>query len=97
MENKAEDEIRRRWEQEARESMEREQEAAQRPKKRARAIAYRNNTDDILKDVDLGALLEGAENRSAGSVETKSKARRTPRAQAKGRITEVTEEEDYVE
>jgi hypothetical protein len=40
MENKAEDEIRKRWEQEAKDKTEREEEAAQRPRKRPRAIGY---------------------------------------------------------
>ncbi|KAF2628642.1 hypothetical protein BU25DRAFT_317645, partial [Macroventuria anomochaeta] len=41
MENKAEDEIRKKWEQEAKDKVEREEETAQRPKKRPRAIEYR--------------------------------------------------------
>ena len=44
MENKAEDEIRKKWEQEAKDKARREEEAAQRPKKRPRAIGYQNDT-----------------------------------------------------
>lgn len=43
MENKAEDEIRKKWEQEAKDKAQREEEEAQRPKKRPRAIGYRND------------------------------------------------------
>ncbi|KAF2025888.1 hypothetical protein EK21DRAFT_20227, partial [Setomelanomma holmii] len=40
MENKTEDEIRTRWEQEAKDKAERDEEAKQRPTKRVRAIEY---------------------------------------------------------
>lgn len=40
MENKAEDEIRKRWEQEAKEKAQQEQEANKRPRKRMREIEY---------------------------------------------------------
>ena len=40
MENKAEDEIRKRWEQEASEKAQRDQEANKRPRKRLREIEY---------------------------------------------------------
>ena len=43
MENKAEDEIRKKWEQEAKDKAQREEEEAQRPRKRPRAIGYRND------------------------------------------------------
>ncbi|KAJ8114892.1 hypothetical protein OPT61_g3346 [Boeremia exigua] len=77
MENKAEDEIRKKWEQDARENAEREQEAAQRPKKRPRAIAYRNDADAVMKDLELEALLDGGAEKSTKAKGGAGKARRT--------------------
>ena len=99
MENKAEDEIRKKWEQEAKDKAEREEEAAQRPKKRPRALEYRNDADNVMNDLEIGALLDGTADRSRSAARTKGsvmKARRAAGTRAKSRITELTEEEGEV-
>lgn len=99
MENKAEDEIRKKWEQEAKDKAERQEEAAQRPKKRPRAIGYRNDVDDAMNDLELGALMDGTTDRSRNNAKTRGGAAKTRRAagtRAKSRITELTEEEEEV-
>ncbi|UPX15230.1 uncharacterized protein EKO05_0005687 [Ascochyta rabiei] len=96
MENKSEDEIRKKWEQEAKDKVAREEEAAQRPKKRPRAINY---LDDADKTNDLLKLLEVTPERSRSATRTRGgvvKSRRAAGTRAKSRITELTEEEEDV-
>lgn len=64
MENKSEDEIRKRWEQEARDRAEQEEGVQQRPKKRVRAIEY------AAEDAGKGARKMGraAATRARGKV-----------------------------
>lgn len=99
MENKAEDEIRKKWEQEAKDRAEQDSEAVQRPKKRPRAIGYRNDADDVMNGLELGELLEGAAGKVRISAKAKvgaPKGRRAAGTRAKSRVTEVTEEEEEV-
>lgn len=94
MENKTEDEIRKRWEQEAKDK-EDQQDTQPRPKKRLRAIEY-NNGDDTL---GLG-YPAGASTRGGKLPAVKPQARKPGRAagtRAKNRITELADEEDVVE
>ncbi|KAF9700302.1 hypothetical protein EKO04_001293 [Ascochyta lentis] len=96
MENKAEDEIRKKWEQEANDKAAREKEASQRPRKRLRAIDYQDNAD---KTGDLLKLLESMPDGSNDATRTTrgtTKPRRTAGTRAKSRITGFTEEEEEV-
>jgi hypothetical protein len=90
MENKAEDEIRKRWEVEAKEKAEREEEEVQqRPKKRVRTIEYNQDGDlDFgLTDGELDDLLptnaqprNNSKIREAGTLpQPKARARAAPR------------------
>lgn len=100
MENKAEDEIRKKWEQEAKEKTEREQEVTERPKKRPRAIGYLNNSEELMNNPGFGALLDGTAGKDRSAAKTKAGGPRTLRApggkRTKSRITELTEEEEEV-
>ena len=99
MENKAEDEIRKKWEQEARDKAEREEDAAQRPKKRPRAIGYRHDVLGAMSDLEIGALLDASADKGKGGAKAKAgatKSRRAAGTRAKSRITELTEEEEEV-
>ncbi|KAF1941339.1 hypothetical protein EJ02DRAFT_423172 [Clathrospora elynae] len=81
MENKTEDEIRKRWEVEAREKFERDEEAKQRPKKRVRAIEYSNETDDFF----------AKQQAQIDAPAPKRKPIRTAGAKAKSKITEIVD------
>ena len=98
MENKGEDEIRKKWQQEAKDEAKRDEEAAQRPKKRPRAIGYHNDADDVMNDLKLEALLGGTADRSRSATKTRgvTKTRRAGGSHAKSRPTELTEEEEDV-
>lgn len=99
MENKAEDEICKKWKQEAKEKADREEEAAQRPKKRLRSIGYRNDVEDEICDLRIKPFLEGTIDRSRSTVKTKvttGRLRRAAGAQAKSKITELTEDGEEV-
>jgi hypothetical protein len=95
MENKTEDEIRKRWEVEAKERAEREEEAQQRPKKRVRAIEY--NKDDGEPgpfDFDDRAFAQLKPKANAARKKTTARAAST---RAQNRITEVMDEEMILE
>ncbi|USP81628.1 hypothetical protein yc1106_08902 [Curvularia clavata] len=80
MENKMEDEIRKRWETEAKEKAEQSDKAQQRPKKRVRAIEYSRDDDDE-EDINaaINELLQGAKPRpKANAVSRKKPAMATP-------------------
>jgi anti-sigma factor RsiW len=93
MENKTEDEIRKRWEIEAKERTEREEEAQQRPKKRARAIEYNMENDELESLLDaitiqtLRPKLKPKKKATARKVSTR----------AKNSISEIMEENEVVE
>jgi hypothetical protein len=94
MENKAEDEIRKRWEQEAKDKADQDEAAQPRPKKRVRAIEYQSamvngglrntlcadNADNTTVTRGRGAVVKRP-NRSAAT-------------RARGKVTEVVGEED---
>jgi hypothetical protein len=93
MENKTEDEIRKRWEVEAKERAEREEEAQQRPKKRVRAIEY--SKDDggrglVFDDESVGPKPKA----NAARKKTTARAAST---RAQNRIPETMDEDMAVE
>ncbi|KAI4944032.1 hypothetical protein J4E91_008887 [Alternaria rosae] len=90
MENKTEDEIRKRWEVEAKERS--EQEVQQPPaKKRVRAIEY--NNEEGVEDIFNELLLQEARTKKAAP---KKKTGRAVGSRAKGKISEIVED-DVVE
>jgi hypothetical protein len=91
MENKTEDEIHKRWEVEAKERAEREEEAQQRPKKRVRAIEY--NKDD--KQLGLLSLLGQA--RKTSAAPKKKATARAASTRAQNRIAETMDDDMVVE
>jgi hypothetical protein len=92
MENKTEDEIRKRWEVEAKERAEREEEAQQRPKKRVRAIEYNRVTGEIDRAFD-DELLRGPKVNTA----RKKTTARAANTRAQNRISETMDEDMVVE
>lgn len=92
MENKEEDEIRKKWEQEARDRAAREEEAAQRSKKRPRTIGYQKSANDLGLESMLADRSRGATKSKRGST----KPLRAAETRAKSRITELTEEEEEI-
>lgn len=102
MENKAEDDVRKRWEQEEKDKADRDQEAQQRPKKRVRAIEYQNppgsifgaNTIEGVSDSSMGAAKAGGNRRGAAR-----KPARAAASKVRGKVSEVFEddEDDVIE
>jgi uncharacterized protein YjbJ (UPF0337 family) len=98
MENKTEDEVRKRWEQEAKDKADRDEETQQRPKKRVRAIEYQAATSSILGGNALGEALGFV----TGNTKTAAKGRRAPAktpgraaaAKARSRVTETADDEE---
>jgi hypothetical protein len=91
MENKTEDEIRKRWEQEAKDKAGREDEGQQRPKKRVRAIEYSAQT--IGDHLAVGVLGEyGTTTRGRGAVA--KKPGRAAAARSRKKVTGIVEDED---
>ncbi|KAJ4295628.1 hypothetical protein N0V90_007641 [Kalmusia sp. IMI 367209] len=112
MENKAEDEIRKRWEQEARDKAHHEQQVSDRPRKRLREIEY--GSGDVaasqVRSIENGMVTPDEETgsevgntRPAAKGKGKSGKKAAPTAlgrgsRAKGRITEIPEDvEEYIE
>lgn len=97
MENPADDETKKRWEQEAKDKAEREEEAARRPKKRPRAIGYRSNTEGALSDLRPESALA---DKGGGTTKGKGGQTKSRRAAAgmrtKDRITELTDDEEAI-
>lgn len=99
MENKTEDEIRKRWEQEAKDKAERDEEAQQRPKKRVRAIEYQQAPALLPDEGPDEALFGNANGKAAakGRGAHKKKAGCVAAGRAKGKVTEILEDgEDTV-
>ncbi|KAF2830851.1 hypothetical protein CC86DRAFT_379074 [Ophiobolus disseminans] len=99
MENKAEDEIKKRWEQEAKDKADREEEAQQRPKKRVRAIEYQQNPDQLQHDEmaeALGFPTAMGKTAAKGRLAAKKKTGggRVAAGKARGRVTEILEDEE---
>jgi hypothetical protein len=99
MENKIEDEVRKRWEQEAKDKADQEEEAAQRSKKRPRLLQitgakkHPGAFDDTGLDELLDLTMANSNPVAKGRAPAK-KPRRAAAAKAKGRVTEIVEEED---
>ncbi|KAF2853139.1 hypothetical protein T440DRAFT_487609 [Plenodomus tracheiphilus IPT5] len=100
MENRTEDEIRKRWEQEAKDKAENEDEIQQRPRKRVRAIEYSGRSGEALGDGDFNAALEAMSCNTRIATKTRAgaakKSGRTAGVKAKTKITELFEEDDIV-
>ena len=97
MENRVEDEIRKRWEQEAKDKAERDEETQQRPKKRVRAIEHQQAPGSIqngeLGDAfGFGSAYVNAATKGRGAP--RKKTLRVAAGRAKGKVTEILEEED---
>lgn len=97
MENKAEDEIRKRWETEEKERAERSDEARQRPKKRMRAIEYNRDDDDTELNRAISELMQGAKPKPKASVTTRKKPAKVAGARAKQKASEITDDDTVVE
>ncbi|KAF2449482.1 hypothetical protein P171DRAFT_427688 [Karstenula rhodostoma CBS 690.94] len=109
MENKEEDEIRKRWEQEARDKALREQrEGLDRPRKRPREIEYGrgNVTSSQVRTIEAGIVTpdeETASETGSARVVTKGKGKGGKAApqvskrgsRTKGKITEIPEDDEY--
>ncbi|PVH99577.1 hypothetical protein DM02DRAFT_564457 [Periconia macrospinosa] len=106
MENKAEDEIRKRWEQEASEKAQRDQEVNKRPRKRLREIEYTvasagaTATSGVLTPDDDTASEIGT-SKTRGGTKTKKVANRAlrtrkPKGDTLG-IAELMEDQDCIE
>ena len=109
MENPEEDEIRKRWENEAKEQEDR---VSARPRKRPRQLEYANgnmNTSNVrlLKNINSApddmSSLQFRDTTEAGSSNSKTKSKRpggravatrAAASRAQGRVTEVLDEED---
>jgi hypothetical protein len=90
MENKTEDEVRKRWEQEAKDKAGQEDEAQKRPKKRVRAIEYSEQAIGEHLVVGLGEY--GTAARGRGAVA--KKPGRAAAAKSRKKVTEIGEDED---
>jgi len=108
MENKQEDEIRKRWEQEAKNKQEREEGVAARPKKRLREIEYRIGDGGAgqARGLERGMLtLEGhvgdvgsSQGKAAGRGKGKKGAvGRTTRAKGRTVVMDADGDEEYIE
>lgn len=97
MENKTEDDVRKRWEQEAKDKADRDEETQHRPKKRVRAIEYQNapcsifgvNTIDGASGSSTGTTKAGGSRRGIAK-----KPARAAASKARGKVTEVFEDEE---
>ncbi|KAF2659903.1 hypothetical protein K491DRAFT_712199 [Lophiostoma macrostomum CBS 122681] len=113
MENKSEDDIRKRWENEAKEKQEQEDQKATRPRKRLRELEYNTAADRLgmgrLEEEDLSTLdARVADSAPAGTrsklklrktVSVKSTATRGAARKGNERVTELleAEEDDCIE
>lgn len=99
MENKTEDEIKKRWEQEAKDKADREEEAQQQPKKRVRAIEYQGNSG-IMQNDELEEVLgfHTANGKTVAKGRSAAKKRtgggRVAAAKARGKVTEILDDEE---
>src|SRR4051812_30790099 len=103
MENKAEDEIRKRWEREAKEKAETEDRMVERPRKRLRELEY--SSAGILNGFGVGlhpaseeesAVISRPKSKKASGKATQAARRGTTRT--RGKIMELTEEDsNFVE
>jgi hypothetical protein len=107
MENKAEDEIQKKWELEAKEKAEQERTLA-RPRKRLREIQYNGAGDmNMIESGQLTQVEQGEQtmssavrlpnSRSRASRGGKSTATRVAATRARGRVTEIVGDEDTVD
>ncbi|EMD97856.1 hypothetical protein COCC4DRAFT_200773 [Bipolaris maydis ATCC 48331] len=97
MENKTEDEIRKRWETEAKERAQQNDEAQQRPKKRVRAIEYNREDDEEDINQAIAELLQGAKSRPKASAVSKKKPGRVAGTKAKQKLNEILDDNTVVE
>ncbi|KAJ4371430.1 hypothetical protein N0V83_004647 [Neocucurbitaria cava] len=93
MENKDEDALRKRWEQEAREKAEREEEAQSRPKKRVRTIEYNDTVNRLLHESEPDEVATGSLRNTAKTMSPAAKAiayYKAKEAKAKGPTAKKT-------
>lgn len=99
MENKTEDEIRKRWELEAKEKAE-QAEVQQRPKKRVRAIEYNTVKGRTLghseSEVDLGGVVGNNGSTAKTRSTTTKKPGRAAGNRTRNRALETAEDDDSV-
>ena len=95
MENKTEDEIRKRWEQEAKDKADQEEETQQRPKKRVRVIEYKGSAGSLEDELEAAQIptRNKIPRAPVGGVAAK-KTGRAAAGRARGKVTEILEEED---
>lgn len=94
MENRIEDEIKKRWAEEAKDKQDAE---SSRPRKRPREIEY--NTNGFMGALTHRLLGSGALDPVAGASKAKAKKKPAGKAtRARGKVTEITEEdEEYID
>lgn len=97
MENKAEDEIRKRWEQEAKDKADKEHDLQLRPKKRVRAIEFGSSGGLLGADGLDGAAAGGGRASARTRGVATRKTGRGSGARSKTRIIEVLDDDACVE
>ncbi|KAL5116383.1 hypothetical protein ACEQ8H_005731 [Pleosporales sp. CAS-2024a] len=96
MENKMEDEVRKRWEQEAKDTTDQDGQQ-QRPKKRPRLLQYNGAASRAMAGQELDELSDNAAEQGSAAGKGRGAARKPRRAaaaKAKGRVTEIMGEDD---
>lgn len=97
MENRIEDEIRKRWEQEAKDKAERDDEGQQPPKKRVRAIEYQQAAGPI-PDEELQEAMGMGNTRAKAAARSRAPNKRAgarvAAGKAKGKVTEIMDDEE---
>ncbi|KAF3037791.1 hypothetical protein E8E12_004527 [Didymella heteroderae] len=83
MENKADDEARRKWEQEAKAKAEGMQEAGAPSRKRPRAIGFPKTQEGHMQQPSFDSLLDGTAGKDRNALSTKAGASNTPLGAAK--------------
>lgn len=97
MENKSEDEVRKRWEKEARDKADLEEEAQQRSKKRPRLLqigASLRHVPDNDALVEPAGFTTGSDATATTCRAAAKRPRRAAATKAKGRATELIDNED---
>jgi hypothetical protein len=95
MENRSEDEVRKRWEQEAKDKADKEDEGQQRTKKRARAIEYSGVAAGLMELLTPESA--SGKTVSRGRTVVAKKPGRAAAAKARSKVTEIVDEADVIE
>jgi hypothetical protein len=99
MENKVEDEIKKRWEQEAKDKADRDGLAQQRPIKRVRTIEYQASSstapgEELDETFGFAAANGRTSAKSRIAPKKKTTGGRAAAGKARGKVTEILEDED---